>query len=224
MEEFPERLDFVNGKLQATARNVKLLSIDPKTRKNALTRAQVLEKLENYRLIKPFETKTNRWTRYINIKDGFLRAGGFVIRNEKSEDFLVFKNVSANFTFSVKRKDIILFERIPKDSVAVTAQVNVVIQQFQKTTGSMRVAVDNAIKTVIIAPNISKLASEANLNRGGLSRAFKAERNAYKNFLIFSLSKKDANALKKKILNIPEKDKRFKLIPDNVMEIINRFY
>ncbi len=209
--------------------NLRILQIEAVEPKHSLSRDVVLQKLQGYRLLtNKLDTNTRRWTRYIDKDDGFLRAGGFPIRNRGDEEFIVFKNVSKKFTFSVKREKIILMEKLPSDSLDLLSDATLsIISEFRdvKPNGDKFVVLEDDFDSIFVAPNKTQIARISGLNRGGLARAFASRRVKYKNFFIFKLSQTDADELEGRMEDLSDEERLGRRgIPDNLMAVINRFY
>ena len=220
------RLEFdENKELIPSLENLRILEIQAVQKKNTLTRADVLTKLAGYRLITDkFATNNRRWTRYIDVNDGFLRPGGFPIRNQRNEEFIVFKNVSKRFTFSAKRRNIILMEKLPKDAIELisTEGQNIVIDFVGRSgSGTNLVALKDDFTQVSRANNVAALSRLLGVNRGALGRKFRGDTHRFKNYFIFKLSLGDVNDLNELI---PLDNANLSGIPADLMAIIDRFY
>jgi hypothetical protein len=222
------RLDFdEHGILRDTPNNRRIIS-KISTLETGLSRQQVIDKLKGYRLLTNKNDTTNRrWTRYININDGLLRAGGFPIRNETTEEFIVMKNVSKRFTFSIRKEDVILFEKLPKDSpFLMDDDVFNVLSVYHNKTGPEYVALHlKDIQDIKMekANTVASISRQTGLNRGGLGRAFRERRGQYKGWFLFRLSSDDFFTLKDAINAIPVGKFRL-LIRADVMKMIDKYY
>ena len=225
------RLEFdENNQIVPSLENLRILQIKAVEPKHSLTRIVVLEKLQGYRLLTDkLDTTTKRWTRYINKDDGMLRAGGFPIRNKPEEEFIVFKNVSKKFTFSVKRSEVILMEKLPQDNpLLLSDEVLGLISEFRdvKPDGNQFVVVkDTFDEPLISAPNNTQIARLSELNRGGLGKAFRLRKLKYKNFFIFKLSQADKEELQTRLNALSASDRLGNRgIPLNLLSVIDRYY
>ena len=224
------RLEFDdNQQLIPSLENLRILQITPDQPKHLLRRADVLSKLQGYRLLTDkLDTTNNRWTRYIDKDDGFLRAGGFPIRNKPEEEFIVFKNVSLKFTFSVNRANVILMEKLPQNSMLLLSNaVLELVSEFRdaKPDGNQFVVLSDNFNNLFSAPNVTQIARLSALNRGALGRAFTQRKIKYKNAFIFKLSQADKEELQTRLDALSDEDKLGNRgIPDDLMQIINRFY
>lgn len=224
------RLEFdENKELLPTLANLRILEIEAVQKKNTLTREDVLQKLKGYRLLtNKLGTTNRRWTRYIDVNDGFLRPGGFPIRNLPSEEFIVFKNVSKRFTFSAKRRNIILMEKLPKDALELIADrpTEIIIDYVNRHNpeGNRFVALKDDFSRVKGENNVSALARTLSVNRGALGRRFRVNDNRFKNYFIFRLSLGDENELRTQIRELDDTDLEVPDIPANLMAVIDRFY
>ena len=224
------RLEFdEQGKLLPSLENLRILQIEAEQPKHSIRRADVLEKLQGYRLLNnKLNTDNKRWTRYISTDDGMLRAGGFPIRNNPSEEFIVFKNVSKKFTFSVKRDNVILMEKLPKDSyLLLSDEVLGMISEFRdvRPDGDNFVAVPDDFSRVFSASTNTKLAEEIGVNRGALGKNFRTRKLKYKNYFIFKLGGADTQQLIQRVDGLSEEEKRGNRgIPDDLQEVIDTYY
>jgi hypothetical protein len=224
------RLEFdENNKLIPSLDNLRILQIEAAEPKHLLRRADVLEKLQGYRLLtNKLNTTTKRWTRYIDKSDGMLRAGGFPIRNDPNEEFIVMKNVSKKFTFSINRENVILMEKLPKDSMLLLSdEVMGLISEFRdvKQDGNQFVVVKDDFNTMFSAASNTVLAREAGLNRGGLGKAFRLRKVKYKDVFIFKLSEADKNELRERLNELSDEDKiGNRGIPLNLLQVIDQYY
>ncbi len=219
------RLEFnEQGELLSTLRNLEILQIQAQQKKSSLSRRDVIEKLQGYRLLTDkLDTHNNRWTRFIDLDDGFLRAGGFPIRNKPFEEFIVLKNVSKKFTFSIKRSNVILMDKLPRDSPSLlTDDAFALATDFgNRNSGSLFVSLSGDFQTVQKSNSVSGLARLIGINRGGLGRNFKNQSQQYKGFYLFKLSIADYQELQVAI----ERIGNVKIgISDDLMEVIDRFY
>ena len=220
------RLEFgADKQLIPSLENLRILGIEAEQKKSSLTRADVIQKLQGYKLItNKLNTTTRRWTRYIDKEDGFLRAGGFPIRNEPNEEFIVMKNVSKRFTFSINRERVILMEKIPKNAaelISVPAQD--LIRDFRSRDGSgvQYVALKDDFTEVKSEENNTALARTIEVNRGALGRKFRSNAGKHKEWFLFRLGFDDIRDLREQI---PLQDAVLQGIPDNLQAVIDRFY
>ena len=224
------RLEFDdNQQLIPSLENLRILQIEAVQPKHSLRRADVLEKLQGYRLLtNKLNTTNNRWTRYIDKDDGFLRAGGFPIRNKPEEEFIVFKNVSKKFTFSIKREKVILMEKLPQSSMLLLSDAVLgLVSEFRdvKPDGNQFVVVSDDFNNLWSAPNNTQIARLSGLNRGGLGKSFRLRKVKYKNAFIFKLSQADKEELQTRLDNLSEEDKiGNRGIPLNLLQVIDRYY
>ena len=229
-QEGLSRLEFDENKdLVPSLENLRILQIEAVKKKNTLDRDDVLQKLKGYRLLtNKLNTTTKRWTRYIDINDGFLRPGGFPIRNKPNEEFIVFKNVSLKFTFSVKRDNVILMEKLPKGSQELVAEKpQLIIEnaiQRHNTTKDRYVAIPNDFSGIFNHTSISQLSRLLEVNRGALGRSFKRANHTFKNFFVFKLSNVDIAELKEDIDDLEPEDLEVPDIRPPLMAVIDRFY
>tara|TARA_R110000868_G_scaffold54184_2_gene169659 strand:- start:638 stop:1432 length:795 start_codon:yes stop_codon:yes gene_type:complete len=223
------RLEFdENRQLRPTLENLRILQIEPVQKKSTLTRDDVIQKLSGYSLLtNKYNTTNNRWTRYIDTDDGYLRGGGFPIRNNANEPFIVMKNVSQKYTFSIQRETVILFEKIPKGSPLLTNPViNNLVSEFRdKRDGSLYVAMNDIDFAISSSLSIAELSRLTSVNRGILARKFRGNEVRHKQFYLFRLSKADLDLLTNRVGDLSETDKlgNSGVMPD-VMTIINHYY
>ena len=205
------RLEFDDEKqIVPSVENLRILSIEADEKMTSLSKYDILDKLENYRVLEDrYNTTPKRWTRYINRFDGLLRAGGFPIRNNRDEEFIVMKNVSKKFTFSIKRSEVILFQHKGKNPIDLSQPAKAVVSKFNQKTGNtgMYVAVSQDFKSINGAMSLAALSRLIDGSKGGLTKAFKAGNNVYKNFFIFRLSNEDFELLKTDIGELSEEDR-----------------
>ncbi len=222
------RLEFDDDRnLLPTLENLRILQIPALEKKSSLTRDDVLRKLQGYRLItNKLNTNNRRWTRYIDINDGFLRPGGFPIQNKPADEFIVFKNVSKHFTFSAKRDNIILMEKIPKgDEDLIDPRTKALVREFSnKPRGNIFIVMSEDLGTFHSNTSAAAISRDTGFNRGSLSRAFRNGLPKFKktNFL-FKLNPADVTLLntRRQALGIIPIGNG---IPPNLMAVINRFY
>ena len=220
------RLEFdENRELVPSLENLRILQIEAEQKKSSLTREDVIQKLQGYRLLTDKLNTTNRrWTRYIDKEDGFLRAGGFPIRNEPSEEFIVMKNVSKRFTFSINRAKVILMEKLPKGSIELISQEGqqLVIDFVNRSgSGTNFVALKDDFSVVHRANNNTALSRLIQVNRGALGRKFRANSGKHKDWFLFKLSLGDFNDLNEMI---PLQNANLSGIPDDLQAVIDRYY
>lgn len=208
--EFEERKDETDTstRLQPTTA-MENIDIFSKPSADLLTKQQVLEKLVGYRILQDnSRTTPRRWTRYIDFKDGILRTGGFPIKN--TGEFIVFKNVSKKFTFSVRNENIILFEKVPdKDQNPLNFfnkfTRDLVNKHKAKPIGINYIAVrDDLVDGIKTARSVKSLADlMEGVSRKSLGLAFKEypARFKFKNWWIFRLSDADEETLTLDITN-----------------------
>mgnify|MGYP003649349637 CR=1 FL=1 len=225
------RLEFdANRQLVPSVENLRILEVEAVQPKHSLTRADVLEKLQGYRLlIDKFATNTRHWTRYIDTSDGFLRAGGFPIRNQRNEEFIVLKNVSKKFTFSIKRANVILMEKIPKGETDLLGDIaKKLIEKFQRRSdgsGTKFVAIKQDFSVIAKTDSVAELSRVIGVNRGTLGKKFREETGKHKDFFLFRLTPENAKKLKRRARELTEEEiAGGGDIPDNLMNIIDRFY
>ena len=223
------RLEFDdNQELIPSVENLRILQIVAAEPKHSIRRADVLQKLQGYRLLtNKLDTNSKRWTRFINTQDGMLRAGGFPIRNKPEEEFIVLKNVSKKFTFSIKRDEVILMEKIPQDSgLLLSDTASALISEFRaRPDGNQFIAVKDDFTILHSAMNNTMLAINAGINRGGLGKGFRLSKTKYKNFFLFKLSEEDKNELQTRLNALSEEDKLGNRgISPDLLHIIDRFY
>jgi len=223
------RLEFDDdNKIIPSLQNLRILNITAVEPKHSLTRVDVLRKLQGYRLITDkLQTTTKHWTRYIDINDGFLRAGGFPIRNKPEEEFIVFKNVSKKFTFSVKRENVILMEKLPQTSMLLlSSTVLQLIMEFKsKARGRLFVSMKDNFNALHFDKNKSGIAKKSEVNRSAMGRAYTSGKVKYKNFFLFKLSPDDKDELETKMNALTSAEKLGNRgIPIDLLQIIDRFY
>tara|TARA_R110000868_G_scaffold50863_6_gene161933 strand:+ start:6951 stop:7601 length:651 start_codon:yes stop_codon:yes gene_type:complete len=187
-----KRLDFnKRNTLKRTVENRAIL--DNESKLGNQTREEMLEKLQKYRLVND-DNNTKKWHRYININDGQLRGGGFIIKNEPSSPFIAFKNVSLGYTFSVQKEDIILFEN---KGVLISQEMTSLLRRLKRN--------DNENKKVIVyitsdnvlyrERTIVGLARISGGSKNGISNALRNGKNIYKNGYVFRLTKEEVDEL-----------------------------
>lgn len=231
-KQLPDRLDFdeerkEGGKREAlpTDRNLRLIDHD---QASGLSRQEVIDKLKGYRLVQSGTTNPKNWVRYINTEEGILRGGGFPIRNDPDEPFIVLKNQSANFTWSIQKSNTILFYKVPKDSPLLLPDsiVSILAEYKSKSMDNNKniVAIDKGGRVIKSDTSISGLATKINGGRNGLSKALRLG-NRFKGFYLMKLTDKDLLDLTNKltIANAMRRPMRDDL-PDDVMEVIDRYY
>ena len=222
------RLEFdENNQIVPSLENLRILQIEAVEPKHGLTREDVIQKLKGYRLLtNKLDTTNKRWTRYISKKDGMLRAGGFPIRNKPTEEFIVMKNVSKKFTFSINRDNVILMEKLPQDSLQLLSDtVLTLINEYRNKVGHLFVALSDNFDTLVSGSNVSSLAKSAVLNRGGLGKAFRLNKIKYKNFFIFKLTKEDFDLLNERVDTLTPEDKLGNRgVSPEIMQIVNEYY
>lgn len=220
------RLEFdENNDLVVSPENLRILMIEPEQKKTDLTRTDVFDKLRGYRLLTD-NNKTNikRWTRYININDGLLRAGGFPIRNMPNEEFIVMKNVSKKYTFSIKKSEIVLMEKKPVEH-NISDEAFAFISQFHnKPQGINIVAFDKSFRDGIKESLTYKdTAGLMGVDRKALSVAFRNGRVIFKKkWFIFKLNDEDTKDLSNRLRSINPTE--IGTHDANIIEIINRYY
>lgn len=220
------RLEFdENNDLVVSPENLRILMIEPEQKKTDLTRTDVFDKLRGYRLLTD-NNKTNikRWTRYININDGLLRAGGFPIRNMPNEEFIVMKNVSKKYTFSIKKSEIVLMEKKPVEH-NISDEAFAFISQFHnKPQGRNIVAFDKSFRDGIKESLTYKdTAGLMGVDRKALSVAFRNGRVIFKKkWFIFKLNDEDTKDLSNRLRSINPTE--IGTHDANIIEIINRYY
>ena len=221
------RLEFDEERnLMPTLNNLRILQIEAVQKKHTLTRFDVLEKLKGYSLIaNKFNTTNNRWTRYIDTEDGFLRGGGFPIRNKPEEPFLVLKNVSQKFTFSIQRETVILFEKIPKNSPLLNnPTINDLVSEFRDKSGSLYVTMDDNF-AVEASLSMAQLARTLKVNRGSLARKFRGEVEKHKQYYLFRLTPGDRDMLIHRVANLTDAEREGNsCIRPSVLDVINHYY
>ncbi len=213
--------------LLPTLENLRILQIPAVEKKSDLTRADVIRKLQGYRLItNKLNTNNRRWTRYIDIGDGFLRPGGFPIQNKPADEFIVMKNVSKKFTFSIKRDNVILMEKIPAgDDDLLDPRTRALVDEFNaKPRGNIFIVMSGDLSTFHSNNSAAAISRDSGFNRGSLSRAFRNNLQKFKktNFL-FKLSPADVTLLnnRRQALGVIPFGNG---IPPDLMAVINRFY
>ena len=196
--------------------NIEILEIVPE--EPNIQRQEVIEKLRGYILLEDkFATSNRRWIRYINVKDGLLRTGGFPIKNNRQDEFIVLKNVSKRFTLSIKRDDVIIFEKQPGDILPDNIQrlFNNILNQ-----GKNIVIITNDLQNIYTGRTMTEAARNAGINRNSVSRAFKNNKKYVKKNYLFKMTDEELANVRQQIQGIQLGNN----IPANVMAIINRFY
>jgi hypothetical protein len=223
--EHPDRLQFDEHKnlIANNDLNTRILNIVPEL---VIDRNVVLDKLEGYRLVRDNNTSTRNWTRYISVLDKKLRAGGFPIKNDPQDEFIVFKNVSKNFTFSVKRVDVILIEKIPKKDLdeLLTKPLKDLFNKYEQQ-GKNFLAIKNTFdEDIVEANNINKLSKAIGISRNAITNTFKAGKKISKEYYLFKFSTQDKELFINEYNEIPQEDRTLIKIPKDLMEIINKYY
>lgn len=133
---YPNRMDIENGRITNSTNNRTILS----NRKTSigLSKATVMDLLSNYKYIEPEDITSlsngqGLWYRCIrfNPRTGRLKKfirGGFLIHQAiggDANEFIVLKNVSVNYTFSLPTQEVHLFQSRRKNEL-----VNPIITAF----------------------------------------------------------------------------------------------
>lgn len=225
--DLANRLEFDEEKrlIEDSVINEEILSIIPEEPKESLTRSMVINKLYGYQLLtNKLNTKPRRWYRYINKNDGLLRAGGFVIKNDSADEFVVFKNVSKNYTFSVKRDDIIMFEKMPKGDPYYfgdkTYKLWKRVEDKHASNKPIMVVFDSDLQMLFGSRNVSEVAMKTKTTRVSVKKA--ADRGGkMKNFYIFRYNDNDLDWLDG---FLPIATKQREGLPADVMKVVNQYY
>lgn len=181
-----------------------------------LSRIQVIDKLKGYRLLVNKDNTTNRrWIRFINIEQGKLRTGGFPIKNEG--EFIVLKNVSKKITLSIKKDNVIIFEKVPAGILPPNIQE---LFNNLSNTGNNYVIISPDLQFIFTGRTMTQVARNANMNRNSVSRAFGANRRMIKKHYLFRMTNEELENVRTLLEDVDLGDN----IDPQVMEIINRYY
>ena len=213
------RLDVKKGKILDTAKNREILSNSEN--KENITKSQAIEKLRHYRVVEDNGVTSNKWHRYININDGKLRGGGFIIKNDPSQPFIAFKNVSLNFTFSAQRDDIILFESKGQD--ALSDDMKRFVGKFARLSGSNKenyIIIPPPFDTVVSARTKAELMRATGIAKSTLNDALRKKRHQIRKGLVFQLNNNELDILRTDLQNVRPGSADM----DAVLEIINLFF
>lgn len=181
-----------------------------------LERLQVIDKLKGYRLLDDKNNTTNRrWIRYINVNDGKLRTGGFPIKNEA--EYIVLKNVSKKITLSIRKDDVIIFEKVPSGILPENIQ-----NLFDNIsgTGNIYVIISPDLQFIYTGRTINEVAINSNINRNSVSRAIRGNRGIIKKHYLFKMTNDELENVRTSLENVDLGDG----VDSRVLEVINRFY
>lgn len=229
MAQFPARLKFDKfGKIIISESNRDIINIirESQQRQQELTRQDVIEKLSDYILLEnKLDTRPNLWVRYINIKDGKLRTGGFPIRNEENEEFIVLKNISLNFTFSIKRKDVLLFQKIPKHSLMLLSEKALnIINKYESKQGKLYTALGAKFRILKSSKTVAGLARELGVDRKSLGKAYRLQKLKFKNFILFKLDQEQVDELEVDVDSLGDDEIKENRFRNQLLSIIDLFY
>ena len=225
------RLDFdEHGIIKFTENTREILSSQP-ANNTPLTRDQVLFKLRGYRLLTDkFDTVPKKWIRYIDNDDKILRGGGFPIKNDRDDEFIVLKNTSLKLTFSINRGNVVLFEKLPKaDLLNFSSAVRSILhiyKSFEVPNRGRFVVIRDDFNRVEDETSAARLSTKIDEPRKSLGNAFRVRRPKFKNYFIFRLSESQVVSIKEAINGLSEEQKQSKqdIVRDDVIEEVNRYY
>lgn len=217
------RLEFDEDRsILLTDENVRILTIEPV--ESNITRRDVLRKLIGYKKVSSNNTNNRRWTRFINKKDGLLRTGGFPIRNDPDEEFIVLKNVSKKFTLSINKNDVVLFEKIPKRSLDFYIPgAQRLIRKYRNKNGKKFVALKGDFSDLKESSSMAGLTRLTGLSRGSLGKNFRENNLFQGNYLLFKMSAEEFRQLTNEVRLI----NRIPTITDidpEVLREVNKYY
>lgn len=173
------------NKLLQNETNREILDIDPE---DFLSKSDIIEKLKGYRLVEDMDNLKGRtWYRYINKNQGLLRTGGFVLKN--TPEFIALKNVSKRFTFSVKKSDIYLFEKV-KGGITPPE-----LEPFFNKEGTRYVLLSFDMENMFVDTSISGIARQGETSRSSIQRVIKQGKNSLKKFYFFRINQEDVDKL-----------------------------
>jgi len=230
---FSSRLKFTN-----TGKNrIGLLDIKDKETREVLgkepqkdfTKQEIINKLKDYKLITDNnDIQLRLWYRYINRDDGVLRGGGFLIKH--TDKFLALKNVSLNFTFSIQKEDVILFEKKKKSNLKdILPEFKDLFFEFKEKTGNVFILADQTGKSFHQGNSIRQLVNNTpNASMNGVGKAFRKKNDKYKTFFLFKMNNDDTIRFKIRYENTTieerKEDEEEIDIDKDVLQVINRFY
>lgn len=177
------------------------------------TKQKAIDKLKGYRLVEDMDNLLGRtWYRYINKYDGILRTGGFVLKND--EEFIALKNVSKRFTFSIKKNNVYLFEKVKGGFIPPELQ-----PFLDKEPGNRYVLLSKDLDTMLVDTSISGIARKGGVGRSTIQRVIKLNKKMVKNYHFMRLNQEDIDELNRIIGTI-----EFDNLDPNVVRIINNYY
>lgn len=221
-----DRLDYLPGGtnqrgaliLDDTINNTRILSRLPSNGifANEYTINQIVARLQGYDFIDPdnystLQTQKGGWCRLLKRTDnGYeFRTGGFILKNDTVEEFIVFVNRSLNFSFAVPYNELVLFRHNP-NSRNLTQGAETFVRNLMSLTlnpnADLLVALDVRTGQVYWTPNnrgkfnrlitqITNITGSRPFTRQSLNNNIRRNRNTINHFVLGFINQENLDEL-----------------------------